>query len=90
VGVGNIIGAGILTLLWDSGIYQTLVAPWPKVNLVKTFGWPGAFITVYVFLFLLYLFARMIEKKKTFSSMVVLPINEQIFKNGRRVASGRD
>jgi hypothetical protein len=90
VGIGNIIGAAALTLLWDQGIYQKLAAPWPKVDLVKTLGWPGAFTFVCLFLFLLYIFARMIEKRKTFTSMVELPINETIFTKGRRTDSGRN
>ena len=90
VGIGNIIGAAALTLLWDQGIYQKLAAPWPKVDLVRTLGWPGAFVVVYGFLSLLYIFARMIEKRKTFTSMVELPINETIFTKGRRTDSGRN
>lgn len=81
VGIGNIIGATVLTLVWDHGVYQTLVAPFPKVDLVKTFGWLGAFAIVYGFLLLLYLFARYMEKKKSFTSMVKLPVDLQVLSN---------
>ncbi len=89
VGIGNVIGATILTLLWDKGIYQTLVAPWPKVDFVKLYGWPAALLIVYGFLILLYAFVKYVEKKKSFASMVKLPLSENIFvKRGENVARG--
>lgn len=78
VGIGNVIGATVLTLLWDKGIYQVFVAPWPKVDFVKLYGWPAAFFIVYGFLALLYVFIRYVEKRKSFTSLVKLPLGENI------------
>jgi uncharacterized membrane protein YedE/YeeE len=57
VGLGNVIGATILVIAWDSGIYQFLVEPFPKVNLVTNFGYVGAVILTLVMLFSLYIWA---------------------------------
>ncbi len=78
VGAGNVIGATILTLLWDKGIYKVLVAPWPKVDFVKMFGWPIAFLIVYGFLIALYAFVHYVQNKKKFTSLVNLPLAENI------------
>lgn len=42
-GLGTIVGTIILAYGWDRwGIYETLVAPYPKVNLGESLGWPLA------------------------------------------------
>lgn len=57
VGLGNVIGATILVIAWDSGIYQVLVEPFPKVNLVTNFGYVGAVVLTMLMLFSLYIWA---------------------------------
>lgn len=79
VGVGNVIGATALMLLWDRGIFSLFVEGWPKVDLVATLGWPVALAAVYVFLFLLYGFALFMERKKQFTPMIELPLDDELF-----------
>ncbi|MCL6561748.1 MAG: selenium metabolism membrane protein YedE/FdhT [Firmicutes bacterium] len=51
VAVGNVVGATVLAYGWDHwGIYQALVAPWPEVNLIHTWGWLGGLVATFAFL----------------------------------------
>jgi uncharacterized membrane protein YedE/YeeE len=65
VGLGNVIGATILILAWDSGVYTWLVEPFPKINLVTKFGYVGAIILTMAMLFSLYIWSdwRQVSKK---------------------------
>jgi uncharacterized protein len=65
VGLGNVIGATILTIAWDSGVYALLVEPFPRINLVQKFGFSGAIILTMVMLFTLYLWADWRQVSKT-------------------------
>lgn len=66
VGLGNVIGASILTIGWDSGFYALLVEPFPKIDLAKSFGYSGAIALTMVMLFSIYLWAdwRQTAKKR--------------------------
>lgn len=66
VGLGNVIGATILTIGWDSGVFALLVEPFPRIDLVKYFGYAGAIGLTMAMLFALYLWAdwRQLSKRK--------------------------
>lgn len=57
VGLGNVIGATILTLAWDSMIFPYLAEPFPRVDLVRTYGLSAAIIMTGIMLFTLYFWA---------------------------------
>lgn len=64
VGIGNVIGATILTLAWDSTIFPSLAEPFPRVDLAKTYGLTSAIIMTGVMLFMLYFWADWRESLK--------------------------
>lgn len=57
VGIGNVIGATVLVLAWDSGAYRLLVEPFPRINLAANFGYAGAIILTMTMLLSLYVWA---------------------------------
>lgn len=57
VGIGNVIGATLLFMAWDQGLYRLLVEPFPKVNLVVHYGYAGALGMTIILLFGLYFWA---------------------------------
>lgn len=57
VGIGNVIGATILTLAWDGTVFPYLVEPFPRYDLVKLFGFGGALLLTAGMLFSLYYWA---------------------------------
>ncbi|MDR3560035.1 MAG: selenium metabolism membrane protein YedE/FdhT [Negativicutes bacterium] len=57
VGLGNVIGATILFMAWDQGVYSTLVAPFPRIDLVKLYGVGGGLFITGVLLLIFYLWA---------------------------------
>jgi hypothetical protein len=57
VGLGNILGATLLVLTWDAGVYRVMVEPFAKINLATLFGYPLAVIATLAMLFALYLWA---------------------------------
>ncbi|GAV24908.1 hypothetical protein ciss_08410 [Carboxydothermus islandicus] len=61
VGLGNVIGATLLFLLWDKGLYKYLVEPFPKFSLIEHFGYLPAIILTGLFLLGLYLWADLRE-----------------------------
>jgi uncharacterized membrane protein YedE/YeeE len=64
VGLGNIIGATILVLAWDGGVYQSFIEPFPRVNLAHELGFPGAILATAVLLAVLYFWADWRQKHK--------------------------
>ncbi|AVX20995.1 hypothetical protein SAMN02745885_00482 [Carboxydocella sporoproducens DSM 16521] len=74
VGIGNIIGATLLAIGWDKGIFTSLVAPYPKVDLVKILGPAGALAATYLFLALIYVWATWMEKRRKYKSEIHLPV----------------
>ncbi|MFZ5641357.1 MAG: selenium metabolism membrane protein YedE/FdhT [Bacillota bacterium] len=74
VGLGNIIGATVLAVAWDKGIYASLVAPYPKVDLVKTLGPWGALAVTFAGLGLLYAWARRREARHKYALELHLPV----------------
>lgn len=74
VGLGNIIGATVLSVAWDKGIYAYLVAPFPKVDLFKIFGPLGALAATFVFLGLLYAWVRWREARHKYALELHLPV----------------
>jgi len=65
VGVGNVIGATILTIGWDSGVFAVLVEPFPRIDLAKNFGYAGAIILTMLMLFAVYLWADWRQTSKS-------------------------
>lgn len=64
VGLGNIIGATVLSFGWDHlGIFNALAADWPKVNLIEEWGATGALIATLVMLMAWFLFSSWWEKR---------------------------
>ncbi|MCX7780507.1 MAG: selenium metabolism membrane protein YedE/FdhT [Negativicutes bacterium] len=57
VGLGNVIGATVLTLAWDGGVFPYLVQPFPRVDLAKYFGMPVALALTALMLAALYFWA---------------------------------
>ncbi|GMB00570.1 selenium metabolism membrane protein YedE/FdhT [Pelosinus sp. IPA-1] len=76
VGLGNVIGATILILAWDSGVYTWLVEPFPKINLVTNFGYVGAILLTMTMLLSLYIWADWREVSKK-GILVRRPAREQ-------------
>ncbi|GAB4260629.1 MAG: selenium metabolism membrane protein YedE/FdhT [Thermincola ferriacetica] len=74
VGLGNIIGATVLAVAWDKGLYALLVAPYPKVDLIKILGPWGALAATFVFLGLIYTWARWREKRHKYALELRLPV----------------
>jgi len=52
-----VIGATILTIAWDSGVYSLLVEPFPRINLAAQFGYAGAIVLTMIMLLGLYVWA---------------------------------
>ena len=52
VGIGNLIGSLLLAYVWDV-LEPILVAPFPKINLLETFGKYGGLVLNYILLLLL-------------------------------------
>jgi uncharacterized protein len=69
VGLGNLVGATFLAFAWDHlGVYNTLVAGWAPINLVKSWGaWP-ALIGTLLMLLAWYLFSKWWENNYRFGS----------------------
>jgi uncharacterized protein len=64
VGAGNIVGATLLSYGWDHlGIFNTLAAGWPKVNLIQEWGATGALFGTMGMLLLWFLFSNWWEKR---------------------------
>lgn len=64
VGVGNIVGATLLSYGWDHfGIFNTLAAGWPQVNLINEWGPAGALLGTLAMLVLWFLFSNWWEKR---------------------------
>lgn len=74
VGAGNIIGATLLAVGWDKGIFTYLVAPYPKVDLIRILGPWGALAITFVFLGLIYTWARKREKNHGYAFELHLPV----------------
>jgi YeeE/YedE family (DUF395). len=64
VGLGNIIGATILVLAWDGGVYQSFIEPFPRINLAQELGFPGAILATAILLAGLYFWADWRQKHK--------------------------
>lgn len=66
VGIGNVIGATILTIGWDFGVFALLIEPFPRIDLAKNFGYAGAITFTMAMLFAVYLWAdwRQTTKRK--------------------------
>ncbi|GBG57578.1 hypothetical protein SPFL3102_02224 [Sporomusaceae bacterium FL31] len=65
VGIGNVIGATILFMAWDHGVFSLMAESFPKINLVTHYGVSGALVMTMLMLFSLYLWAdwRQVSKK---------------------------
>lgn len=74
VGLGNVIGATGLAVGWDKGIFTTLVAPYPKVDLVKILGPWGALAATFAGLALIYAWARWREARHKYALDLHLPV----------------
>lgn len=74
VGLGNIIGATVLAEAWDRGIYAYLVAPFPKVDLLKMLGPWGALAATFIFLGLIYAWTRWREARHKYALQLHLPV----------------
>jgi hypothetical protein len=57
VGLGNVIGATILTVAWDSGVYALMAESFPRIDLAQKFGYAGAIFLTLLMLFSLYWWA---------------------------------
>ena len=70
VGLGNVIGATILTIGWDYGVFALLVEPFPRIDLAKNFGYAGAITLTMCMLFAIYLWAdwRQTSKRRMLGS----------------------
>lgn len=75
VGLGNIIGATVLAVAWDKGLYASLVAPYPKVDLVKILGPGGALAVTFAGLALVYAWARRREARHKYALELHLPVD---------------
>lgn len=64
VGIGNVLGATILTLAWDSMIFPYIAEPFPRVDLVKVYGFAPAILLTGIMLFTLYFWADWRQSKK--------------------------
>ncbi|SDF33628.1 selenium metabolism membrane protein YedE/FdhT [Sporolituus thermophilus] len=64
VGLGNIIGATLLTLAWDPIVYPWLVSPFPRIDLAKQFGLAGAIGLTLAMLLILYIWADWYQTSK--------------------------
>ncbi|EAX47716.1 protein of unknown function DUF395, YeeE/YedE [Thermosinus carboxydivorans Nor1] len=64
VGLGNIIGATLLTLAWDPIIYPLFAAPFPRIDLAKQFGLAGAIGLTLIMLLSLYIWADWYQTSK--------------------------
>ena len=63
-GLGTIVGTVLLAYAWDRwGLYDALVAPYPKVNLADSLGWPLAMVLTVGGLAAWYLFATWWESR---------------------------
>lgn len=74
VGLGNIIGATALAITWDMGVFNYLVAPYPKVDLMKLLGPAGAIVATMAFLGLIYAWARWRETRHRYALELHLPL----------------
>ncbi|WP_338449995.1 selenium metabolism membrane protein YedE/FdhT [Niallia oryzisoli] len=64
VGIGNIVGATLLSYGWDHlGIFNALAAEWPKVNLIEEWGATGALLGTLGMLLVWFLFSSWWEKR---------------------------
>lgn len=64
VGVGNIVGATLLSYGWDHlGIFNTLVNGWQKVNLIEQWGATGALVGTLGMLLIWFLLSSWWEKR---------------------------
>lgn len=64
VGVGNIVGATVLSYGWDHfGIFNALAAEWPKVNLIEEWGATGALLGTLIMLLVWFLLSNWWEKR---------------------------
>ncbi len=65
VGLGNVIGATILTLAWDSAVFPYLAEPFPRLDLVKVFGFSTALLLTAIMLIGLYMWSDWRQSLKT-------------------------
>ena len=61
VGIGNVIGATLLSFMWDR-FSVSLATSWPKINMLESLGNYGGLFMNYIFLFLLFLLILKLEK----------------------------
>jgi hypothetical protein len=67
VGAGNVIGATVLAWGWGAWhIYDGLVAPFPKIDLLRSLGWGGGIAATYAFFCLSYLLLHWWESRADF------------------------
>lgn len=57
VGLGNVIGATLLTLAWDPLVYPNLVEPFARIDMAKQWGMPAALLLTALLLTALYVWA---------------------------------
>lgn len=65
VGFGNVVGATVLTLAWDSVVFPYMVQPFPRIDLVKEYGFAAALLLTGAFLLALHFWADWRQTKKT-------------------------
>lgn len=65
VGIGNVLGATILTIAWDPFVFPLLVEPFPRIDLAKLYGIPIALALTIVMLLVLYVWVDWKQHSKT-------------------------
>lgn len=65
VGLGNVIGATILTIAWDPFVFPSLVEPFPRIDLAKLYGIPIALALTIGMLLVLYIWVDWKQHSKT-------------------------
>lgn len=65
VGIGNVIGATILTIAWDPLVFPLMAEPFPRIDLAKQYGLPLALTLTMLMLFALYLWVDWKQQAKT-------------------------
>lgn len=79
VGLGNVIGATVLAYAWDHlGLYQTMTAGWPKLDLIAAWGPYQALFATFLLLGLWMLAAIWWEKHYRYGKGLDLRANGQV------------